>query len=831
MSSILVSSRLTACPGSLRTGLARVAFSNAASGNYRIAAAQALPLSSSSSSSAPRSGAIATPRFLFTTPARLQQAAEALAEVIQPPPTATKASEQQNGEEGAAPRRAEKDSTFASMKGHISYPTWKALTVKPFAYTEMSPVQQRVLHLLPELADAQVEMADGQGRDMLVKAKTGTGKTIAFLVPAIEARLHALHQVERGLFSKPWAEVLARNKPDLKFDELDKHGRQALRRQFAENSVGTLVLSPTRELATQIANEAIKLHHHHEKMEVQLLVGGASRSRQMNDWRRGRPDVVVATPGRILDLLRDCSFIREAMNSTQTLILDEADTLLEMGFRDDLRAILDFLPKERQTMLFSATVSKDIKDIARQSLNKRHRFIDCVPAGEENVHRHIPQFATVLENSGDQIAHAVRLVAQDQLLNPGKSKVIIFAPTTKMTQFLSEVFHSVRRSLPLGAGGHIYEIHSKKDQSQRFRTSDRFRKDACGGSILITSDVSARGVDYPGTTRVIQIGIPSSKDQYIHRIGRTGRAGKSGRADIILQPWEAGFLTWQLNDLPVKPLTVSELERELGELVERFDTDLDAQIPPEVLKAMLEGTPKGLSDRERKRSRGPRGAEAPPSAPSKIITPLAPRLSSEPLGVSIKDALAGLDEVGVRETFASLLGFYLGRTPELRTSKGSLLEGLKRWAVEDAGLEREPYVSDSFLQKLGVRPEGRGGGGGGGRFSDRGRGGGGGGGYGDRPRGGPGRFASERGGDRREGEFGERGEGRYRERSEGGFRERSEGGFRERREWPAFREREQRFGGAGAPGQRGYFTASASAAKMLARARAGAARAAGAREL
>ncbi|SJX60705.1 related to RNA helicase [Sporisorium reilianum f. sp. reilianum] len=594
-----------------------------------------------------------------------------------------------------------KDETFASLKGSINPGILKALTVRPFQYINMSAVQQSVLHLLPELASSVGEsatpMPDGQGRDMLVKAKTGTGKTIAFLVPALEARLKSIEDVRAGKFSKPWLEMLQRHRPDLDVSSLKKKELEEIGKQFVNNTVGALILSPTRELATQIADEAKKLLTHLPDLKVQLLVGGASRNFQINDWRRSRPDVVVATPGRILDLLNDVGMIREAMTACRTLILDEADTLLEMGFRDDLQAIMRHLPAkvDRQNMLFSATVSPEIRAIARASLQKDHRFVDCVPAGEENVHKHIPQFATVLDSAEEQIPHVLRLIAHDQLTNPGRSKTIVFAPTTKMTELLADVIRDSSRHLP-APGSTVFEIHSKKDQRARFNTSDRFRKDMTGASVLVTSDVSARGVDYPGTTRVIQVGIPSSKDQYIHRIGRTGRAGAQGRSDIVLQQFERGFLYYGLDDLPVTQLHVDDLVEEVETLSKRFDeSPAEFAVPQEVLDAA-----KAKKQEPRK---GYRVRDSGIKPPAPIRGPLTGKFTTKALTPLVEESLSSLDEEdGVREAFNSLLGFYLGKGDELRTSKMSILDGLKQWTVEAGRLERPPHLSDAFLQKLGV---------------------------------------------------------------------------------------------------------------------------------
>ncbi|KAJ1032310.1 hypothetical protein NDA18_001797 [Ustilago nuda] len=600
-----------------------------------------------------------------------------------------------------------KDETFASLKGAINPALLKALTVKPFAYTNMSAVQQSVLHLLPEVASGVGEhaapMPDGQGRDMLVKAKTGTGKTIAFLVPALEARLRSIEDVRNGKFPKPWLDMLQRHRPGLDVASLKKNELDDIVKQFVNNTVGILVLSPTRELATQIAEEAKKLLTHLPDFKVQLLVGGASRNFQINDWRRSRPDVVVATPGRIIDLLNDVGMMREAMTACRTLILDEADTLLEMGFRDELQAVMSHLPAkvDRQNMLFSATVSPEIRAIARASLQKDHRFIDCVPAGEENVHKHIPQYATVLESAEEQIPHVLRLIAHDQLINPGKSKTIVFAPTTKMTEFFADVIRQTQRHLPAGSGSSIYEIHSKKDQRSRFNTSDRFRKDRSGASVLVTSDVSARGVDYPGTTRVIQIGIPSNKDQYIHRIGRTGRAGAKGRSDIVLLNFERGFLHYQLDDLPITQLHVEDLVQEVETLSQRFDEAPEEFVVPQELvdaaKTKIQQAQKGGPRKGRDRDAGN------VKAPVKLQGPLSGKYSTETLAPLIKDSLNSLDEEeGVREVFGSLLGFYVGKGDELRTSKMQMVEGLKQWSVEAGRLERPPHMSEQYMQKLGI---------------------------------------------------------------------------------------------------------------------------------
>ncbi|TDL24496.1 DEAD-domain-containing protein [Rickenella mellea] len=566
---------------------------------------------------------------------------------------------------------------FDSLKGEISHDTLKAITVRPFKLTHMTPVQEAVLPLLPGLAEPfrarSPDEEQAPVRDLLVRAKTGTGKTLAFLVPAIEARLKAIE--EHGKKAVRDAGLVS-----------DKVLEARAKKLFTRTHVGTLIISPTRELATQIANEALRLSEHHPGFEVRLFVGGASKRMQMRDWMRGRRDIVVTTPGRMRDLLTSEPEIVEGIKHTQTLILDEADTLLDMGFRDDIDAIVDYLPQrpERQTFLFSATVSRAIQQVARATLDKRHLFINTVTEDTSPVHAHVPQYHTVLPFASEQLPHILRLLAHDQLINPGASKAIVFLPTTKMTQLYATFLRELSRAvLPAGKSTRVYEIHSKRTQEARTSTSNMFREDKSGASILVTSDVSARGVDYPNVSRVIQVGIPGSTDQYIHRIGRTGRAGTNGRGDLVLLPWEVGFVTWQLQEVPLKPITSNELKRQLHELSEKFDAD-PAEFFKDVKMAAVD-------------KRGRRVGPVMHSAP------ISPRISS--MGEEIAQLISSVDEEAVNETFTSLLGYYISRAADMRVQRSVVLEGCRNWTVEACGLPTAPYVSESFLQKIGFTNE------------------------------------------------------------------------------------------------------------------------------
>jgi ATP-dependent RNA helicase MSS116, mitochondrial len=326
-----------------------------------------------------------------------------------------------------------------------------------------------------------------------------------------------------------------------------------------------------------------------------------------------------------------------------------------MGFREEIQAISRFIAPtpERQTFLFSATVSREIQQIARATLDKNHLFIDCVPVDASPVHAHVPQYHTILPSAAHQIPHILKLLAHDQLVNPGVSKTIIFLPTTRLTQLFSTLIRNLRDTcLPAGRGTRTYEIHSKRTMESRTKTSAEFRSDK-GNSILISSDVSARGVDYPGVTRIIQVGIPSTSDQYVHRVGRTGRGrDKVGRADLVLLPWEIGFVTWQLTDIPLKPLTVTELDSQVKELAEQQGRGY-AEVVPDIEKTVAE-------------------------------------------------LIAKLDPDAIKETLASLLGYYISKSGEIRCQKSVMVEGLKQWTVDAMGLERPPYISESFLERLGI---------------------------------------------------------------------------------------------------------------------------------
>ncbi|ORE03109.1 DEAD-domain-containing protein [Rhizopus microsporus var. microsporus] len=403
-----------------------------------------------------------------------------------------------------------------------------------FKYQEMSSVQEAVLSRLPNQDD------------MFVKAKTGTGKTLAFLIAALETAV-------AGQKPTQW-----------------KH--------FDGASI--LIISPTRELASQIADEANKLTAFYP-FKVHCLVGGESKRRQISNLERQRADIIVATPGRLYDMLSSVPRFKKMCQNLKVLVLDEADQLLDMGFKQELQNILTEIPEKRQTMLFSATISPEIrKNLGDFALSPDYKLIDTVGENEVHTHMHVKQGAIVAPY---QKQFALIHDALNNKESAQSGKVIVFLPTTKATMLYAQIF---KKLLP---DRDVYELHSKKTQSSRSTIAQRFRKSS-KGSILFTSDVSARGVDYPGVSLVVQVGVPSTREQYIHRLGRTGRAGKDGEGLIFLAPFEKKFLKTELSDLPIEQVNTAldEVEEErLNNELSRVVSYVDHESVREMYTAYL----------------------------------------------------------------------------------------------------------------------------------------------------------------------------------------------------------------------------------------------------
>lgn len=368
---------------------------------------------------------------------------------------------------------------------NITPQSLRAIT-EVLGYQFMSKVQAQSLPVILE------------GHDVLARAKTGTGKTMGFLLPAVEK--------------------MARSRPNPRF-------------------VSVLVLSPTRELASQIQAEAVKLTTFHP-IEICCVVGGTNINTDKKRLAK-QVDILVATPGRLQDHLKNTPGVVQKLGQLQVLALDEADQLLEMGFRPDIERILSMLgPMQgRQTLLFSATVPDGVHKVSKLAMKTDHRYIDCIDPSEDSTNIQVDQTKLVV-NFEQRIYAIVQILAKAKQ-NPA-AKVIVFFSTARECGYMAELCNSM--------GIPVLEIHSRKSQGHRTKTAEQFKQSKT--AVLFSSDVSARGMDYPDVTDVVQVGI-TTKEQYIHRLGRTARAGKSGQGCILLVPFESRHMTRTLSGLPL----------------------------------------------------------------------------------------------------------------------------------------------------------------------------------------------------------------------------------------------------------------------------------------
>ncbi|KAI0111902.1 DEAD-domain-containing protein [Daldinia grandis] len=382
-----------------------------------------------------------------------------------------------------------------------------------------------------------------KGVDLVAQAKTGTGKTLGFLVPVFQRLIAA--------------------DPSL--------GSPQHRRDASSQDVRAIILSPTRELAEQIGVEAKKLARH-TGIVVQTAVGGTRKRESLFRMQREGCDVLVATPGRLHDILSDPSTRVEAPK-IQSFVLDEADRMLDVGFADAIRDIIDLLPPisevDRQTLLYSATIPRDVVHLAKSMVKTDNfDFVQTINPDETPTHARVPQH--LVPAKGYENWFPAVLEIADQAMNNAKNnpdalpfKAILFFSNTATVQFANRVLKNTSLGHRL-QGVPIFDIHSKLSQDVRTRNAEAFRRAQTG--ILVSSDVTARGMDFPNVSHVIQIGLPPDRDQYIHRVGRTGRAGKAGEGWLILAEEEIKEARTRLPGLPIKPNhTIQSASHTLGE--------------------------------------------------------------------------------------------------------------------------------------------------------------------------------------------------------------------------------------------------------------------------
>ncbi|WP_085746671.1 DEAD/DEAH box helicase [Pseudomonas sp. R45(2017)] len=382
--------------------------------------------------------------------------------------------------------------------------------IEDAGYTEPTPVQQRAI---PAVL---------QGRDLMVAAQTGTGKTGGFALPILER-----------LF------------PNGHPDKSQRHGPRQPR---------VLVLTPTRELAAQV-HDSFKIYARDLKFVSACIFGGVGMNPQVQAMSRG-VDVLVACPGRLLDL---CGQGSVDLSHVEILVLDEADRMLDMGFVHDVKKVLARLPAKRQNLLFSATFSKDITDLAGKLLHNPER-IEVTPPNTtvERIEQRV--FRLPASHKRALLAHLITAGAWEQ--------VLVFTRTKHGANRLAEYLD--KHGLPAVA------IHGNKSQNARTKALADFK--AGEVRILVATDIAARGLDIDQLPHVVNFELPNVDEDYVHRIGRTGRAGRSGEAISLVAPDEEKLLKsiermtkQKIADGDLMGFDASNIEAEKPEARERPD--------------------------------------------------------------------------------------------------------------------------------------------------------------------------------------------------------------------------------------------------------------------
>jgi ATP-dependent RNA helicase RhlE len=338
-----------------------------------------------------------------------------------------------------------------------------------------------------------------EGRDLIATAETGSGKTAAYLIPLLDAlhRKHAGHAHPRG--------------------------------------VRAMVLVPTRELAAQVARE-FTIFARHTRLRAATIVGGESMSRQLSDLRAGA-QVLIACPGRLIDHLERGTV---KLEHVEIVVLDEADRMLDMGFQPQLRRIMRMVPRERQTLMFSATMPAQVAQVAREFLTKPERVnVGEKAAPPASIRQTI--LPVSVENKGPML---LEILKRDDI-----ESAIVFTRTKSRADRVSKLLarNGIRAAV----------IHGDRSQGQRNAALAGFR--ARNFRILVATDIAARGLDIPHVSHVINFDLPDESENYIHRIGRTARMGREGEAMSLVTPEER--------------ITLRRLEGTLGQQLEREQVD------------------------------------------------------------------------------------------------------------------------------------------------------------------------------------------------------------------------------------------------------------------
>ncbi|WP_088342362.1 DEAD/DEAH box helicase [Robiginitalea sediminis] len=337
-------------------------------------------------------------------------------------------------------------------------------------YTHPTPIQQQAIpHAL-------------EGRDILASAQTGTGKTAAFSLPILQH--------------------LAGSLPD-------KKGRRPVR---------ALILTPTRELALQIW-ESLRAYGRHTQVRSTVIYGGVKQTKQVEAIRRGA-DILVATPGRLLDLMGQ-GYVH--LNNIDHFVLDEADRMLDMGFIHDIRKVIAELPKERQSLFFSATLPENIVDLSRTILTRPVKVaVDPVSSTAETIQQYVYQTNKGTKN--DLLLHLLE--------DPDLDQVLLFSRTKHGADRIARKLN--KEKIRAAA------IHGDKSQNQRQNALNEFKNGKV--RVLVATDIASRGIDIDQLKYVVNFDIPNEAETYVHRIGRSGRAGEEGVSISLCEPEELAYM-------------------------------------------------------------------------------------------------------------------------------------------------------------------------------------------------------------------------------------------------------------------------------------------------
>ncbi|XP_063161883.1 probable ATP-dependent RNA helicase DDX10 [Candoia aspera] len=391
----------------------------------------------------------------------------------------------------------------------------------PLSRKTLKGLQEAQYRMVTEIQKQTIGLAL-QGKDVLGAAKTGSGKTLAFIVPALEI-----------LYRQQWTPM----------DEL-----------------GVLIISPTRELAYQTFEVLRKVGKNHE-FSAGLIIGGKDLKQESSKIHS--MNILICTPGRLLQHMDETSYFHAS--NLQMLILDEADRILDMGFADTMNAIVENLPQNRQTLLFSATQTKSVKDLARLSL-KDPEYIWVHEKAKFSTPATLEQNYIVCE------LHQKVNMLYSFLRSHLNKKSIVFFASCKEVQYLFRVFCRLRPGLP------ILALHGKQQQMKRMEVYHDFvRKKS---AVLFATDLAARGLDFPAVNWVIQVDCPEDANTYIHRVGRTARYKEGGEALLVLLPSEENGMIQQLSqkkvpvsNIKINPEKLTDVQKKLQSLLAQ-DQDL-----------------------------------------------------------------------------------------------------------------------------------------------------------------------------------------------------------------------------------------------------------------